>query len=182
MTPTQYQEACMRTASPISRATMDNLRMQGAMGLCGETAELYEAAAKSDSRSQIIGELGDVLWYAATLARSIGMDFGDIMAKVGPTAWTAGSFSGSAEHWAIYMMRQAGSIMDRVKKETFQGHPADTDGIYADLVLLLTYALCVAGSGYRTLEEVAEANIVKLRSRYPKGFEAARSTHREAEA
>lgn len=193
MTPQEYQTACMRTASPVSRATNDNLRMQGAMGLCGETAELLEAISSGmeDERSawsgRIVNELGDVLWYAATTAQSIDSDFADLFfdgvywkavkEPLTPLGFT--NLKSRMEVHATYMMRAAGQLIDSVKKETFQGHPADYGTTALVISIILGHASILAGHLRLSLEDVAEANIEKLRARYPEGFEAIRSTDRK---
>ena len=59
-----------------------------ALGLAGETGEICEKLKKairdeggkiSDERKSLLAkELGDVLWYIATLATELGLDLGDI--------------------------------------------------------------------------------------------------------
>ena len=88
MTGNEYQEICMRTTSPISRATSDNLLLQGVMGMCGEAGEAIDIVKKiimqghpfdDAAKEHLAYEIGDVLWYAATASYALGYDFDDIM-------------------------------------------------------------------------------------------------------
>ena len=85
MKPVEYQHACMRTAR--SRDT-DYLTMNGVLGLTGEAGEVAEVADmikkwryqghEMDYR-KLAEELGDCLWYIATMAQGIGYDLEHIM-------------------------------------------------------------------------------------------------------
>lgn len=82
----EYQEVARRTAQypRESRVTYPIL------GLCGEAGELANkykkvirgAAGDPDQidRESFIGELGDVLWYIASIASDIGVDL-DLVAQ-----------------------------------------------------------------------------------------------------
>ena len=74
---------------------------------------------------------------------------------------------------------EAGEVADIVKKHLYQGHPMDHEKLLeevGDVAWYLALAATVAGV---TLESVLEANIAKLTGRYPDGFEAEKSIHRE---
>lgn len=74
---------------------------------------------------------------------------------------------------------ESGECMDIVKKYLFQGHALDTDHLIEELGDVAWYlATTVASQGY-TLEYVLQKNVEKLRKRYPDGFSADRSIHRE---
>ena len=88
MTANEYQEACMRFASDLSKSTNDNLLLQGVMGMNGEAGEAIDIVKKitfhghpfdEESKAHLAKELGDVLWYIATSARAIGYDLSDII-------------------------------------------------------------------------------------------------------
>lgn len=74
---------------------------------------------------------------------------------------------------------EAGEAIDVVKKHLAQGHELDRERLIKELgdvawnLAETTTALNV------TLEEVLEGNLRKLRARYPEGFDAQRSLHRE---
>lgn len=74
---------------------------------------------------------------------------------------------------------ESGEVADMRKKELAQGHDYHPTDYILELGDILWYlAICAEQLGV-SLEEIARANIEKLRKRYPLGFEAKRSTHRE---
>ena len=79
---------------------------------------------------------------------------------------------------AMGLNGEAGEVIDMLKKYMFQGHPLDTEHIAKELGDCLWYlAVCAKGAGY-TLDEIARMNVLKLRKRYPDGFEVDKSLHR----
>lgn len=76
---------------------------------------------------------------------------------------------------------EAGECIDLVKKVRFQGHALDRDKFLLELGDVAWYlAVAAHGAGFR-LSEVFEANIDKLKKRYPDGFDKARSMNRAGE-
>ena len=74
---------------------------------------------------------------------------------------------------------EAGECIDLVKKSLFQGHELDKEHLAKELGDVAWYlAVCAQGIGYK-LSEILRMNTDKLRKRYPDGFEAERSQHRE---
>lgn len=74
---------------------------------------------------------------------------------------------------------EAGECIDLVKKNIFQGHKLDREHMAKELGDCLWYiAVAAKGIGY-SLDDIGEMNKVKLRKRYPEGFEVAKSTDRE---
>lgn len=76
------------------------------------------------------------------------------------------------------MAAEVGEVHGLFQKE-YQLHPLDTEHLKKELgdVLWMVAEACTAMNW--TLEEVAQANLSKLRARYPDGFEADRSLHRK---
>ena len=88
MTANDYQDSCLKTASPISMATTDNLLLQGVMGMSGEAGEAIDIVKKfmfqghpldEETKLHLAKEIGDVLWYAATASYAIGWKLEDVM-------------------------------------------------------------------------------------------------------
>ena len=74
---------------------------------------------------------------------------------------------------------ESGECMDIVKKCLFQGHLLDGEHLIEELGDVAWYlAITAAAAGY-TLNDVLQKNVEKLRKRYPDGFSADRSIHRE---
>ena len=76
---------------------------------------------------------------------------------------------------------ESGECADIVKKHLFQGHELDAEKLANELGDVAWYlALASYAIGY-DLEKVLQMNVDKLRKRYPDGFSAERSIHREEE-
>lgn len=81
-----YQQQAMTTAVYPNRG--EGNFVYPALGLAGETGEICEKLKKairdedgkiSAERKMLLAkELGDVLWYVATLATELGLDLGEI--------------------------------------------------------------------------------------------------------
>lgn len=73
---------------------------------------------------------------------------------------------------------ESGECEDLVKKERFQEHELDKAKMAKELGDVAWYlALTAYGIGY-SLEDILRMNIEKLRARYPDGFDAEHSLHR----
>ena len=77
---------------------------------------------------------------------------------------------------------EAGEAIDLVKKHLAQGHPLDAARLAAELGDVAWYLAETAHAIGYDLETVLRMNIEKLERRYPEGFSAEQSIHREAEA
>lgn len=75
MTFLEYQTAAKKTNGQI---TMHNQILNGALGLAGESGEVAEIVKKWKYHGkpicfeQIVLELGDVLWYLASICEGLG--------------------------------------------------------------------------------------------------------------
>jgi NTP pyrophosphatase (non-canonical NTP hydrolase) len=74
---------------------------------------------------------------------------------------------------------EAGEVSDLLKKHVFHGHSVEREDVKKELGDVLWYVSQIATEFNISLEIVAEANIEKLKKRYPKGFREEDSIHRE---
>ena len=74
---------------------------------------------------------------------------------------------------------EAGECADLLKKHYYQDGRNFVDDLEDELGDVLWYVAETARALGLTLEEVAVRNVEKLKKRYPEGFEAERSLHRE---
>ena len=79
---------------------------------------------------------------------------------------------------ALGLTGEAGETADHVKKHLFQGHELDRDKVVKELGDVLWYLALLARAVDSSLDEVAAANLAKLRARYPDGFDPERSINR----
>jgi len=78
----EYQKLALRTASSMEP---EDLILNGALGLCGESGEVADVVKKWKfqghdlDKQKIIKELGDVCWYIAITAEGLGVDLETVM-------------------------------------------------------------------------------------------------------
>ena len=75
---------------------------------------------------------------------------------------------------------ESGEAIDIVKKWLAQGHPLDREHLAKELGDVAWYLAETATALGIDLDEVLERNIDKLKKRYPEGFSAEKSQHRQA--
>ena len=75
---------------------------------------------------------------------------------------------------------EAGEAIDIVKKYLAQGHALDTQHLAKELGDIAWYLAETATAIGYDLEEILTMNIEKLQKRYPQGFAADQSIHRQA--
>ena len=73
---------------------------------------------------------------------------------------------------------ESGEAIDIVKKWLAQGHELDREGLAKELGDIAWYLAETAYALEIPLEEILQANIDKLKKRYPEGFDTERSIHR----
>lgn len=76
---------------------------------------------------------------------------------------------------------EAGECIDIVKKHLFQGHELDKEKLIDELSDVLWYAAITCEGLGVSLDDIMRHNVEKLQKRYPNGFSAERSIHREDE-
>lgn len=188
MTIQEYQGLAMRT-SPEGH----DRRMNGCLGLIGESGEIVDAIKKWRFQSgenaefpadALIKECGDVLWYCAELATGLGLELAPLYeryqedfsidfhalneaAPVELLAYRIAAIATKPCEW-LYDMLEPGT-----PKEWMEANAkVNLVGIMVQVRELLELH---CGS---TLEDAMEKNIEKLRRRYPDGFDPERSLHR----
>lgn len=75
--------------------------------------------------------------------------------------------------WGQGLAGEAGEVCDLLKKVHGHGQPYDGEKLKKELGDCLWYLANLAGAHGFTLSEVAQANVSKLRARYPSGFSVA---------
>jgi NTP pyrophosphatase (non-canonical NTP hydrolase) len=73
---------------------------------------------------------------------------------------------------AAGLAEEAGEVLGQVRKHLYQGRPLDPSALREELGDALWCLAAVASAAGLTLDEVARANIDKLRARHPAGFSA----------
>lgn len=79
---------------------------------------------------------------------------------------------------AAGLAEEAGEILGLVRKHAYQSHELQRDRLTAELGDALWCLAMTAHSAGVSLEQIAAANVAKLRARYPDGFTDAASKER----
>ena len=89
MTFDEYQKQALTTAHNTHEPLME--KTIWAMGVAGEAGEVLEKWKKivaynegkisQQDKDELAKELGDVVWYVAVMAHSLGLSFDDIMQR-----------------------------------------------------------------------------------------------------
>jgi NTP pyrophosphatase (non-canonical NTP hydrolase) len=79
---------------------------------------------------------------------------------------------------AAGLAEEAGEILGLIRKHAYQSHPLNKDKLAVELGDALWCLSMTAKSAGITLDEVAAANVAKLRARYPDGYNDAASRER----
>jgi NTP pyrophosphatase (non-canonical NTP hydrolase) len=74
---------------------------------------------------------------------------------------------------------EAGEVLDLLKKSIGHGHALDHDKLKKELGDVLWYLASLSAHYGLSLNDVAQANIDKLKARYPDGFSTERSQKRD---
>lgn len=173
MTPNEYQKLAIRTLVDDPRFVREMLGdrnvmlVWNALGLVGEVIELHAVVGYDyeEDSTKVKKELGDCYWYLAALAHVAEIDMLSI-AGGGPV---------------VHYLDAAGAVSEYIKKVAFHLHPYDK-AHFAGLLANCFAALGRVAAEYRfLLADVWQANIDKLRARYPDGFDYERSINRPEE-
>lgn len=174
----EYQELALRTRNRIPESE----RPCYALGLAGEAGEA--AMSIFIDPAKLGSELGDVLWYTATLAHVFGLKMSELapfgITDFDQSDWLAIEDQGATiEVRLLILAGRSGEAADYVKKVVFHNHTSDAEKLRGLLSLVLKAIAGVAHIGGTNLEAVAQANIAKLRKRYPDGFSSEASANRK---
>jgi NTP pyrophosphatase (non-canonical NTP hydrolase) len=87
--------------------------------------------------------------------------------------------SSGLANYALGLAGEAGETADYLKKVLFHGHELDNEKLMKELGDVLWYITAVAEFNGYDLEQIAQMNIIKLRQRYPDGFDQTKSIKRK---
>lgn len=84
------------------------------------------------------------------------------------------------EHHALHGMVGEIGELHSIYQKTYQGHLFDVEHAKKEVGDLFWFIAEYCTANKWTLEEIAQINLDKLMARYPMGFDAEKSLHREA--
>lgn len=181
----EYQNLAARTAYQH-----ENEHVNYAMGLSGETGELIDLFKKflfhkhPIPSEEIKKEAGDVLWYTSQIMRIYDISIEDIFLKLNQTndVIEKSKNEGNVENLimisCLNLSHSVGDISGYIDGLTMVSGFYSTEYLKGKVSNVLRNVHFLTNIAGLTVEEVAEANIEKLKARYPDGFDAERSINR----
>ena len=91
---------------------------------------------------------------------------------------TASPQGRNLQNCGLGLCGESGEVADIIKKHVFQGHPLDRDHIAKELGDVAWYMAVTAFMIGKSLDEIFQENVEKLKKRYPDGFSTERSVNR----
>ena len=99
------------------------------------------------------------------------MNFNEFQQECSRTANPHMNWEMANLNWALGIAGEAGEYCELIKKHTFHGKkPLDIDAARKELGDVLYYVAMAAKNLHLSLEEIASANVEKLKRRYPAGY------------
>lgn len=150
--------------SLFKQDTMPMMYLHAAMGIAGETFELY---GTTDSEEEIKKELGDCCFYAQAMLNFFHEDI-KLYLEV-PRELDAKMFSA------------AGEILDCIKRWVIYGNGLDEKRLHRELTKYIPALFATIRSYGFTFEEVIDRNVEKLQKRHPSGAFTAKAAEEKAD-
>jgi NTP pyrophosphatase (non-canonical NTP hydrolase) len=184
MNPTEYQNLAKRTAGQFENE--NDAYVNWALGLAGEAGEVLELLEHGHFKSndhdkgltslvptdKLIKEVGDVLWYTALFCEQTGFDLGDILQPMMVVV--------IGRDPAVALTIASCNLADYIKKVACHGHDLDKEKAKKLVAEVYGYTHMLCDKHDLVVSEVMEANIAKLKARYPDGFSTEASINRIA--
>lgn len=196
MTLEEYLKSALRTWA--DRPAADRLR-NAALGIAGEAGEtvdiikkyLYHGKSREETRAKLEGELGDLFYYAVIYMHERGwsepaMSFYGVLRMFGKDATPSwGSIQSSIKRteedglfeMAVAISLSAGSLastsVSHIKTVESGGRSIPLDVRLAQMTIaeILHYAILLGAEFDLSANEIALANIAKLKARHPQGWQ-----------
>lgn len=146
-------EACEPYITALQNHRTNPAGLYASLG--GATSD--KPADLKKAEHDLIAEYGDVLWYVAAICYSLGYDI-ETLDKPLPTGNKPNAFV------------TIGTICDIINKAEWHGKAIDHFTMQVQIMTLLGILRRDAKTVGVALEDVAKANVDKLRRRYPQGF------------
>ena len=158
----EYQELSKRTmpynGEPANQVEFENMLGNYAMGLIGESVELFEACQNNAGRSDMLKELGDVAHYAVGLAKLTNYQLDIILETTDEEPCDL----------IDSLLVASKNISEAAKKCIYHRH--DYENVSEDLYKVFSCINDIADAYGYYLDDVFTTNIDKLKTRYPEQF------------
>lgn len=177
----EYQKLAARTANDHKYEQANY-----AMGLTGESGELIDGYKKFLFHSHpldndyIKKEAGDVLWYTSQIMRYYKIHLGnvfDTFYTIKNELISSGDYRPILASASLELSKSVGKISEVILRKT-KGKRLRRKTLVKLLAEVFVSLFTLVLFCGLTIEEVAEANIEKLKTRYPEGFDPEKSINR----
>lgn len=181
----EIKEEITEEKTEYQRKIEDLMERQKKKGLSkyGVTLEDNVTLTTEQRIEHLEEELLDGLMYCEHLKKAIsdvGITADDYQRAALRTAQTDKfTKSGLFENGVLGLTGEAGEVADLLKKNMFQGHDLDKEEVKLELGDCAWYIAIAAYALGFSLSDVLNANIAKLKDRYPDKFSKERSIHRK---
>lgn len=149
-----------------------NDRAVYALGLAGETGEVCGELLTSWARvdvARLKNELGDVCWYVWALAAQLDRDISALSLASAKRHADRNVFRPAFTELGATLARDAGAVVDRLKKHWGHLKPLDAAALDYDLTAVLLDIIWIGEVFGLTPDRIRAGNVEKLSARYPKG-------------
>ena len=178
MKPLAYQKAVERT---FNRRNDKCDIINASMGLLGEIGELTNIFKKvyfhghPENMSEVIDELGDIMWYYCALANTFNLSLGKMLSRSIPPDHFSVSLTDKKDSARVFSMISYTNGIATQLCSTLVSSPITEQGEIESEATLLFLALLdglhlLIESLNLDLETICSANQRKLETRYPNGF------------
>ena len=98
------------------------------------------------------------------------MSFNDYQQLATRTANQGPDKLGQLCNWALGLAGESGEVVELIKKHVYHGKPLNQEDLKKELGDLIWYIANMAYTAGINFQDIADANIQKLKARYPEGF------------
>ena len=147
----------------------------------GQILEENTTLSTSQRIEHLEEELLDGLKYCEHLKKAVidSLSANDYQRMAMRTAGEYNSEYDCLRNAAYGLNGEAGEVIDLLKKHEFQGHELDREKLIDELGDVQWYIALAATAMGKTLEDIMQHNVDKLKKRYPEGFDKNRSINRD---
>ena len=176
---TDYQPRAIAFASFQPTTQLDTLH--GVLGMVSEAGEISECLrdhsvyGKLLDRKNLVGELGDFMWFATLTITVLG-------ASLNTLVTTLPRHLPADEDPTPLLLEISCSIADKFKAPLVYGKPLDSISILESIANAIYLINEIAERHDYEMVEILDANIAKLTARYGDKFSAEKALNRNTDA